>query len=119
MKLMRRHAMYLAQVGVAVCLTLDPEKDVCREAKIALGAVAQVPIRARMAEQSLVNRKVNRAIARAAGEAASQEATPRTSIRASKEYRIAMVEVLVARAVMAAYERIHNDTTVSRKEMAS
>ena len=108
MKLMRRHAMDLAQVGVAVRLSLDPKEDLCREAKIALGAVAQTPIRAPMAEQSLVNREVNRGIAREAGRVASQEATPRSSIRASKEYRIEMVEVLTERAVMAAYERVRN-----------
>ncbi len=110
LKLMRRHAMDLAQVGVAVRLSLDREGRICREAKIALGAVAQTPIRASMAGQSLVNREVNRGTAREAGRIASQEATPRSSIRASKEYRIEMVEVLTERAVMAAFERIKNHT---------
>ncbi len=45
LKLMRRHAMDLALVGVAACLKLDPDMSVCREARFALGAVAPTPIR--------------------------------------------------------------------------
>lgn len=103
LKLMRRHAMDLAQVGVAVRLTFDSERKICREAKIALGAVAPVPIRAPMAEQILVNKEMSQDLAKEAGKAASQEANPRSSLRASGEYRKAMVEVLTKRALLAAY----------------
>jgi carbon-monoxide dehydrogenase medium subunit len=46
----RRKAMELATVGVGVTLTLDG--GACREIRIALGAVAPTPIRARQAEDS-------------------------------------------------------------------
>ena len=108
LKLMRRHAMDLAQVGVAVCLSLDVENNSCRKAKIALGAVAQTPIRAPMAEQILMNREMSQQLAKEAGKVASREAAPRSSIRASKEYRIAMIEVLTERALNSACERILN-----------
>jgi carbon-monoxide dehydrogenase medium subunit len=106
LKLMRRHAMDLAQVGVAVRLSLDLDKRTCKEARVALGAVAQTPIRAPGAEEILMNQEISPKMTKEAGKAAADEANPRSSIRASKEYRKAMVEVLTARAVLSAYERI-------------
>ncbi len=106
LKLMRRGAMDLAQVGVAVSLSWNPPQNkVCREARIALGAVAQTPIRVPKAEDILTNKEINPAAAREAGRTASQEARPRSSIRASKEYREAMIEVLTERAVLEANKR--------------
>jgi carbon-monoxide dehydrogenase medium subunit len=58
-KLMRRNAMDLALVGAAVFLQLNKGKKVCQEARIALGDVAPTPMRARKAEQVLVDRAVN------------------------------------------------------------
>jgi carbon-monoxide dehydrogenase medium subunit len=106
-KLMRRAAMDLAQVGVAVCLSFDSEKRICRGAKIALGAVGSTPIRALKAEQILLNKEMNETVGKEAGTIAALEANPRSSIRASKEYRREMIEVLTKRAVMAAYNRIN------------
>jgi carbon-monoxide dehydrogenase medium subunit len=106
-KLMRRAAMDLAQVGVAVCLSFDSEKRICRGAKIALGAVGSTPIRAFKAEQILLNKEMNETVRKEAGTIAALEANPRSSIRASKEYRREMTEVLTKRAVMAAYNRIN------------
>ena len=73
---MRRHAMDLAQVGVAVYLSLDVEKNSCRKAKIALGAVAQTPIRAPIAEQILMNREMSQQLAKEAGEAHPEKRLP-------------------------------------------
>ncbi len=106
LKLMRRAAMDLAQVGVAVCLSVDSEKGMCREARIALGAVGSTPIRVSKAEQFLLNKEIRETVGKEAGKIAAQEAKPRSSIRASKEYRKEMIEVLTKRAVMAAYSRI-------------
>jgi len=105
-KLMRRAAMDLAQVGIAACLSFDSEKRVCTGARIALGAVGLTPIRALKAEQILLNKELNETVGKEAGKIAAQEANPRSSLRASKEYRRAMIEVLTKRAVMAAYHRI-------------
>ena len=106
-KIMRRAAMDLAQVGVAVCLSLNSEKRICRVARIALGAVGSTPIRALKAEQILLNKELNETVGKEAGKTAAEEANPRSSIRASKEYRREMIEVLTKRAVMAAYHRVH------------
>jgi CO/xanthine dehydrogenase FAD-binding subunit len=111
LKLMRRAAMDLAQVGVAVCLSFDSEKRICRGAKIALGAAGSTPIRVSKAEQILLNKEMSEALGKEAGKIAAQEASPRSSIRASKEYRREMIEVLTKRAVMAAYRRITAHST--------
>jgi carbon-monoxide dehydrogenase medium subunit len=105
-KLMRRAAMDLAQVGIAACLSFDSGKRTCTRARIALGAVGLTPIRALKAEQILLNKELNETVGKEAGKIAAQEANPRSSLRASKEYRREMIEVLTKRAVLAAYSRI-------------
>jgi CO/xanthine dehydrogenase FAD-binding subunit len=106
LKLMRRSAMDLAQVGVAVHIASDPaEKKICREARIAFGAVARTPIRTLKAERILLNKEITQDLAREAGKAASQDTSPRSSIRASREYREAMIEVLTERAIMESARR--------------
>jgi carbon-monoxide dehydrogenase medium subunit len=106
LKLMRRNALDLALVGVAVFLRLDPDQPVCREARVVLGAVAPTPIRAPMAEEILVGKKVDEVLAGEAGKVASGVCRPISDIRSSLEYRCNMVEVLTRRAVMGAYHTI-------------
>lgn len=106
LKLMRRSALDLAIVGVAAFLRLDPNKQICSDARIALGAVAPTPIRAPMAEEILIHKEIDEVLAGAAGKAASMVCRPIDDIRSSLEYRCNMVEVLTKRAVMDAYRRI-------------
>jgi len=87
-------------------LSLDSANKICRGARIALGAVGSTPIRAFKAEQILLNKELSETVGKEAGKIAAQEANPRSSMRASKEYRSEMIEVLTKRAVMAAYNRI-------------
>jgi carbon-monoxide dehydrogenase medium subunit len=110
LKLMRRNAMDLALVGVAACLRLDGGKRVCREARIALGAVAPTPMRALGAEELLLNKEPDEHVAMEAGKIAAEEARPISDIRASKEYRTEMVRVLTKRAVMAALKRVKENS---------
>lgn len=106
MKLMRRNAMDLALVGVAAYLKLDADKLVCMEARIALGAVAPTPIRVPEAEAMLVNKVIDETLVKEAARIAGMQCRPISDIRASREYRCSMVEVLTGRAVMEAYRRI-------------
>ena len=110
LKLMRRNAMDLALVGVAASVRLNQVKKVCKEARIALGAVAPTPMRASRAEQVLLNKEVNEHLATEAGKVAAEEALPMTDIRASKEYRTEMVRVLTKRAVMETLKRINENS---------
>jgi carbon-monoxide dehydrogenase medium subunit len=98
----RRKAMELATVGVAVALTL--EGDACREIRIALGAVAPTPIRARAAEAALRGRGLDAQAIAAAARIAQGECRPISNVRGSAEYRREMVGVLAARAIERARE---------------
>jgi len=105
LKLMRRQALDLALVGAAAYLKFDSKKKICKEARVALGAVAPTPIRVFEAEEVLTNKEVNETAAAEAGKAASVVCRPISDIRASHEYRCSMVEVLIKRAVLEALKR--------------
>lgn len=92
-----RKAMDLAIVGVAAVIT--EEDGVCTGASIALGAVATTPIRVPKAEQILVGKRLTGDVIEEAAQAAMDSASPISDIRASKEYRKAMVKVFTKRAV--------------------
>lgn len=98
----RRKAMELATVGVAV--SLDTEGGICTGARIALGAVGPVVLRAPRAEALLTGSKLDAATIAAAAECAMQECTPISNVRSSAEYRREMVGVLTRRAVAQALE---------------
>lgn len=101
MKHSPRKAMDIAVVGVAVALSLDRAGHIIKDARIALGAVASTPLRAREAEESLVGRAFTCDVARDAGRLAAACARPISDVRASAEYRLEMIEVMVARALTA------------------
>jgi CO/xanthine dehydrogenase FAD-binding subunit len=96
-KLSPRRAMDLAVVGVAVLAVI--ESGLFKDVRVALGAVAPTPIRARKAETLLKGQKSSLDIIQKAAELASQEARPIDDHRASAEYRRDMVKVLTARAL--------------------
>jgi carbon-monoxide dehydrogenase medium subunit len=105
-KLMRRNALDLALVGVAAYLRLDANGKICKEARIALGAVAPTPIRVPQAEEVLTDRPIDITQAGEAGRVASQVCRPITDIRSTSGYRCSMVEVLTKRAVIEVHRRI-------------
>lgn len=98
----RRKAMELATVGVAV--SLDTEGGFCTGARIALGAVGPVVLRAPRAEAILTGSRLDAGTISAAAEQAMQECTPISNVRSSAEYRREMVGVLTRRAVAQALE---------------
>ncbi len=100
-----RRAMDLTIVGVAAMITLDSADGVCKDVKIALGAVATTPIRASKAESILKGERFEDKLIDQAAQAAAGEARPRSSIRGSAEYRRKMVRVLTRRAVSQAWEK--------------
>jgi carbon-monoxide dehydrogenase medium subunit len=104
LKLMRRAALDLALVGVAAYVSLDAKK-VCKEVRIALGAVAPTPIRAGSAEAILHGKVFTEGLAALAARMAGTECRPITDIRASQDYRCSMVEVLTKRALLQAMSR--------------
>ena len=97
LKLTPRRAMDLAIVGVAVVVI--PQDGICRDIRIALGAVAPTPIRAKKAEAILKGQKLDDKLIEKAAQAAAGQSNPIDDHRASAEYRRDMVEVLAKRAI--------------------
>lgn len=97
----------LAVVGVAASITLDPKDGLCREVRIALGACAPTPIRAKEAERVLLGNRLNDRLIAQAADQASLEARPNpgVSVRASAWYRRAMVKVFTRQAIELAWRR--------------
>lgn len=94
----------LALVGVAVLVVLDG--DIFKDVKVALGAVAPIPIRAKKAEVILKGQKLTNDLLEKAGQAAAAECQPIDDCRSSSAYRKKMVALQVQRALRQAAERI-------------
>jgi CO/xanthine dehydrogenase FAD-binding subunit len=100
-----RRAMEIAIVGAAALVTLAPDGSTIAAARVALTAVAPTIVRAPEAEGLLAGAPASPATFRAAGAAAAAAARPIDDVRASAEYRRAMLAVVVARTIAAAVER--------------
>jgi len=98
-----RRAMEIAIVGAAALVTIAG--GVVHEARIALTAVAPTIVRAPEAEAVLRGSPATRASFLDAGRAAAAAARPIDDVRASADYRRAMLEVVVARVLAAAAGR--------------
>jgi carbon-monoxide dehydrogenase medium subunit len=94
--------MDVAMVAAAVLVVLDG--DVCREVRIALGAVAPTPFRAAKAEAALRGQRLAGGVAEdglldAVGQIASDESSPIDDIRGYAEYRRKVIKRLVAQGL--------------------
>ena len=99
-----RKALDLAIVGVAVIVTMDG--DTLSDVKIALGAVAPTPVRARRAEDVLRGNQINDDLLQKAAQTAFNQCSPIDDIRSSAEYRCKMIKVLVPRAIKQAAAQV-------------
>lgn len=98
-KLGRRAGVDIALVGVAVLLTLGERGTEVRDARVALAAVAPVPLRAKRAEEVLLSGSVTEGRLKEAARVAAKDSIPITDMRASASYRKEMVRVLTLRAL--------------------
>ena len=96
--------MDLATVGVAAVVIA--EDGLCKDIRIALGAVAPTPIRARRAESILCGESVSERIIEAAAEVAATEASPISDMRGSADYRRELVRVLARRTLKQSCEEL-------------
>lgn len=95
----------MAIVGTAVSITLSSVNGLCKDARIALGAVAPVPMRAKRAERVLVGKEITDELLEEAAQVAAEEAKPISSVHASEEYKRELVKVLVKREGRKALKR--------------
>lgn len=98
-----RRELDIAVVGVASQLTLSD--GVCAKARIALAAVAPVPLRARAAEHALEGKPVTPEAIERAAELAVGAAKPISDQRGSADYRRHLVRVLTRRTLRTALTR--------------
>lgn len=75
------------------------ENSIISEARIFLGAVAPIPMRASRAESVIVKQKISEELLKKAATVAMEESSPITDIRATAEYRRKMVAVLTEQAL--------------------
>ncbi|MFI5015789.1 MAG: FAD binding domain-containing protein [Hyphomicrobiales bacterium] len=103
-KLARRKGDAITVTGVAVSLTVAA--GVCAAARIALGAVSPVAMRARGAEALIEGQALTPALIDEAGRRASEECRPIDDVRASADYRRHTVHMLTRRLVSEAWARL-------------
>ncbi len=102
-KLGIRRAMDIAIASAAVVLKRD--RGIIQEVRIALGGAGPTPVRARSAEAYLTGRSALAEHIIQAGKQAANDSNPRTSSRASREYRLSVIPVLVERSIRSALQR--------------
>ena len=93
-----RNAMDIATLGVSCLVKLTDDKKAVDDAALAFGVAGPVPMRAPSAEAAVRGLPIEEAIA-VIGKAALADVNPRTSWRASKEFRIQLIEELSPRAL--------------------
>jgi CO/xanthine dehydrogenase FAD-binding subunit len=98
-----RTAMDIAVVCGAAMLQLS--NGTCQNARLALGAVGPIPLRATRAEAALRGQTLTDQVVEDASHLAAEEARPIDDVRSSAEYRREMVRVLTRRGLSQAIER--------------
>lgn len=94
-----REEMDIAVAGVGSRVVMAEDGKTCREARIALCAVAPTPIRTPEAERFLVGRILDDAALAEAGRLAAAAARPISDVRGSADYRRELVKVLTRRTL--------------------
>ena len=89
----RKKEVDLATVGVAALCVKD-------EIRIALGAVAPVPIRAFKTEKLLKGKTIDELLLEKTCQSVLTEVSPISDVRSSQEYREEIIKVLVRRAIL-------------------
>ncbi|MCE5236791.1 MAG: xanthine dehydrogenase FAD-binding subunit XdhB [Eubacteriales bacterium] len=94
-----RNALDIATLGCSVNVKLSAGKKTVDDVRVAYGVAGPVPMRAPSAEAEGRGRPVSEETIAAVGKAALADVNPRTSWRASKEFRLHLVEELTKRAM--------------------
>jgi carbon-monoxide dehydrogenase medium subunit len=99
LKFLPRTADDYATVSAAAVVTLEPNKKIFKDVRIALGSVGTTPVRAKAAEAVLRGQPVKPEALREAGEKAKGEVDPISDLRGSADYKREMAAVFVRRAL--------------------
>jgi len=99
LKLGLREAHFISVANLAIWVRWAPDGKSFSDIRVAMGAVAPVVVRARKCEDFLRNRILNEDVVWEAGQIASGESSPITDIRASADYRRAVIPSLLYKSV--------------------
>ncbi len=97
LKLGLRRAQAISVINLAIVLSFDG--DLVREARVALGCLAPTIVRAPRVEAFLVGKRLDPAVCAEAGRLARTDVSAIGDLRASAEYRLATLELLLAHAL--------------------
>jgi xanthine dehydrogenase FAD-binding subunit len=99
-----RNAMDIATLGCAVSCRLNPMGTIVDDVRLAFGVAGPVPIRCPQAEACVKGKEIGPELLGLFSRQACQEVKPRDSWRASKAFRLQLVEELSQRALKQAIE---------------
>lgn len=105
-----RQAMDIATLGCAVNCKINSADNTLEDVRLAFGVAGPVPMRCHRTERLLKGLPLTTSLLSTIGNLALQEVNPRTSWRASKEFRLQLVEELSGRALKEAI--IHSGGTI-------
>lgn len=94
-----RNAMDIATCGCSANVKLSADKKTIERARLAYGVAGPVPMRAPSAEAAANGKPISAETVEAFAKAALDDVNPRTSWRATKEFRLHLVEELARRAL--------------------
>lgn len=101
----KRKAMEIATLGCAVRVKLSPDRKTLEDVRLAYGVAAPTPVRCHEAEDALRGMTVSDpSIYNIFAEKALAQVNPRTSWRASREFRLQLIKELAARALKTSIE---------------
>ena len=99
-----RVAQDIAIVNAAACLVMDGK--ICRGCRLAIGAVAPVPLRLKNVEKVIEGEEIGPDLLGRVGKLVEQEVSPITDVRSTEEYRRTMSGVLIKRAIKQALRNV-------------
>lgn len=105
MKYAMRNAMDIATIGCSVNVVLSADKRTIQRVRISYGVAGPVPMRARTAEAAVNGQPVSEATIELVGNAVLNDVNPRTSWRASADFRKQIISETARRSLRAAVER--------------
>ncbi len=100
-----RTSVDFAVVNASAMITLDKKSKQISSARIALGAVAATPIRAKAAEESLIGKAASEDMIVKASRLAVGDLEPSPSVHASGEYKKKVIPIMVRDAISTAVRR--------------
>ncbi len=98
-KYAQRNAMDIATLGCAVHVKLDEAGKTVQDVRLAYGVAAPTPIRCHAAEQAILGKAVDESLFQLFGKTALTEVKPRSSWRASEDFRRQLIYELAGRAL--------------------